>query len=544
MKIKNRGMKNNSKIILIGIIALTIQYSLAQNTVGNDEVIVIKEHEAKVKDAVKIELMPVSPVIDIKKPTLNYTVPPKEFKELPFEPNPLKPIAISKEKLNKYNTSYLKLGFGSQLTPLVDFAYNDNKTKNLEFGLFYKHLSQYAFKIKNQRYSIDAPGFYLRYFPKTYEIGTDFKFTNHRLHFYGSPDTIYEEKAVRQVFRNYEASVHFKNAAKNKLDINFITQLKFDYFQEIYGKSNEWFIQGKVGLDKSFKKYHKAGGMFDVDYSSYKTTSSTLNRNLFFLNLFYQFNNDDWKANAGVTLGTDGSKFIPLPDLHLEKRLYKHYLIAQVGWNIRYQKNSFKSLATVNNFVRSDLQLENSTVSLLYGGFKGTISGFSYLLQFGYKDIRHMPFYYTDYFDTKRFYVAYDPKVKAFSGRIELGYNWEEQLKILLTTDINAYSLSANSRAWYEPMLKANLKASYSWEKKIIIGVDVFAFSSYYGYHPIFGEQKIKGTADVNLSVDYIFNKHFSFFGMLNNIAHQRYQKWVNYQVYGINGLVGAKFSF
>ena len=109
---------------------------------------------------------------------------------------------------------------------------------------------------------------------------------------------------------------------------------------------------------------------------------------------------------------------------------------------------------------------------------------------------------------------------------------------------INTYSLAANAKAWYEPLFKANLKASYAIKKKIIIGADVFGFSTYYGYHPVLGAQQIKGTADANISIDYIFNKHFSFFGTLNNIAHQRYQKWLNYPFYGINGLVGAKFSF
>ncbi len=54
----------------------------------------------------------------------------------------------------------------------------------------------------------------------------------------------------------------------------------------------------------------------------------------------------------------------------------------------------------------------------------------------------------------------------------------------------------------------------------------------------------IKGVADLNLNVEYLMNKKISFFGMLNNIAHQRYQRWYNYPSFGINGLVGAKFSF
>jgi hypothetical protein len=155
-----------------------------------------------------------------------------------------------------------------------------------------------------------------------------------------------------------------------------------------------------------------------------------------------------------------------------------------------------------------------------------------------------MAFFYTNYFDTKRFYVAYDPNVKDFNGLIELGYNFKQNFRLLWTTDINSYNASENQYAWYNPLLKSSLKASYIIEKKIIIGIDVYGFTDYHGFLGNTDILTVKGTADVNLNLEYLFNKRLSFFGYLNNIAHQRYQLWANYPVYGINGVVGAKFSF
>lgn len=528
------------------MMALTVsvfQFCAAQN-VGNDEVIIMKDYEAKVKDADKVILSPVLPETTETKPELSYNVPSKDFKDILFEPNPLKPIGRSNEKIERVNNSYLKVGFGSQLTPLVEFAYNDNKTKNLRFGVFYNHLSQYGFKIKNQKFAVDEPGVYLSYLPKTFEIGTSFRFKNNRVHFYGSPDTVFSDKAIRQEYRDYDAAVFFKNAQKNVYDLDFNTGLRFDYYQETYGKGHEYFIAGNVDLLKHIKKYWSVGGGFNVDYSLYKTGTQNLQRNLFFLTLQGQFNNDDWKAKAAFTFGTDGTSFYPLPDLFIEKRLYQHSLIAFAGWDIRYQKNSYRSFTQINPFLDSDVQLKNSRVSSFYGGFKGTISGFSYMLQFAYKQLSNMPLFYTDYFDQKRFYVSYDSKVKDLNGHIELGYNLRDEFKILLSTDINSYTLSQNKRAWYEPLFKGNLKATYNFKRKIIAGIDVYGFSTYYGFVYPNNEQKISGTADINVSLEYILNKHFSFFGMANNLAHQRYQKWVNYPVYGVNGLVGVKFSF
>ena len=214
------------------------------------------------------------------------------------------------------------------------------------------------------------------------------------------------------------------------------------------------------------------------------------------------------------------------------------------GWEIRYQKNSFKSLSERNNFINSNIVLKNTRVSDVFGGLKGTISAFSYNLRFAYKNISNMPFYYTDNFDTKRFYVSYDSKVSDFNGLVELGYNHKDKLRLLATVDINSYSTHDNPEAWYEPLLKADLKASYIFEKKIVVGLDLYGFSSYDGFIAPGKIRTTKGTADININAEYIFNKKLSFFILLNNIAHQKYERWAYYQVYGFNGVIGAKFSF
>jgi hypothetical protein len=523
------------------------QASFAQGT--SDQVVITREYEGKVKEADKVSLAPNIPEEKEVAPKLSYSVPQRDFKDISFEPNPLRPLGMSTDKLERFNSSYIKLGFGSQLTPLAELMYNDNKSKNLKYGFFYDHLSQYGFHIKNQKYSDDKVGAYMNYFLDKLELSAAFGFHNLRTHFYGSPDTTYDGKAILQNLRDYDLNIGIKNSQKNKNNIDYYAAVRGNYMQETYGGGYEYMINGKVGGNYTLKKLHSIFADFQADVSSYNTkpsdtSKSNLFRTLFFTRVGYGFNNDDWKARAAFTLAVDGNKVYALPDLYLEKRLYEHKLLVYAGWEIRLDKNSFKSLSERNNYVNSVIDLKNTRVSDLYGGLKGTLDGFSYNLRFGYKNISNMAFFYTNYFDTKRFYVAYDPKVNDFNALIELGYNYKQNLRFLWTTDINSYSASINDKAWYEPLLKTSLKASYIIEKKIVIGVDVFAFSNYYGFLSPGNTRKISGTADANLNIEYLFNKRLSFFGTLNNIAHQRYQVWANYQVYGINGLVGAKFSF
>ena len=536
-----------NKIILTAAIFFIALSSYAQKPgagIGNQEVIVVKEYEATIQDAQKINLQPNIPEIAETKPKLDYTIPTKEFKDIAFEANPLKPLAVSKELLEKYNTSFVKIGFGSQLSPLVQLAYNDAKTKNLKFGIFYNHLSAYGFAIKNMRFSDDQPGVYLKYFPKTVEIGTDFTFRNYRTHFYGGDGSTFLEKDVRQVFRTYDALVYIKNAQKNKADIDIKQTLNFNYFQETYGQSKEWFVAGRTDFQKAFLQYHAITASFNFDVSQLNYTGVSLQRNIFTPMVGYSFNNDDWKAHANFGLAIDGTKPIFASDIYLHKRLYEHAIIAYASYTRNDQKNSLNSFAQTNNFIQNTININNSTVGDFGIGVKGTASDFSYNMAFHLMQDINLALFINDSTDMKRFVVVYDPNTFIYNAHIEGGYNVKEWLRLLLIADYDYYHLKTQQYAWHEPNFKATLRANYVWKNKISVNFDLFGITGSYARLPNNQSTKLNGTADINIALEYLFNKHLSFFIMGNNLAHIKYQQYYLYPNYGINGVLGGKFSF
>ena len=533
------------ELCLIAIITLLSSPIFAQtgNGIGNEQVIVIKEYEATIQDAQKINIQPNIPELEEKKPKLDYTVPVQEFKDISFEANPLKPIAISKEKLQAYNNSYIKIGMGSQLMPLVQFAYNDNKTKNLQFGIMYDHLSAYGWDVKNQRFSDDKAGVYLKYFPKKVEIGTAFNFRNYRTHFYGT-DSTYTEKQVRQVFRTYDASAYIKNAQKNKAEIDIKQTLNFNYFQETFGGAHEWYMAGQTDFNKTFKQYHAITASFNFDVSTLNRDTVTLNRTLFTPMVGYAFNNDDWRAHASFGLSIDGKLPIFACNIHVEKRLYEHSLIAYLEYVRSDQKNSLSSLAFTNNYIQNNIAIHNSTVGKFAAGFKGTLQDFSYNVAFHLVQDKHMPLFVNDSTDMKRFVAVYDSNAIIYNAHFEAGYNAKEWLRFLLVGDYNFYQLKNNAQAWQQPAFKTTFRANYIWKDKISVTLDLYGITSSVALLPENQTAKLKGTADLNLGAEYFFNKHLSFFATLNNIANVKYQQWYHYPTYGINGMIGGKFAF
>ncbi len=525
---------------LLGIAANNL---LAQG-VGNEEVIVVKEYEAKISDAQKINIQPNIPEIEETKPVLSYSIPAKDYKDGVFETSNMKPVSMSKEKWEKFNSGFVKIGFGSQIMPIAQLAYNDNRTKNLKFGIWYNHLSAREFKVKNQRFLDDEAGAYVKYFPKTVEFGTNFTFRNYRTHFYGT-DSSFEAKNVRQVFRTYDAQVYVRSAQRNKYDLDFNQSVHFNYLQETFGKANEWFIAGNTTIGKGFLKHHEAGFQFNFDISRLKNDSLvSLQRSIITPLFGYGFNNDDWKAKAYLGITVDGSKVIFAADVHLEKRFYKHALIGYINYWHGLRKNSLLSLSQTNNFIRNYVEVQNSTVGDLSLGLKGSLQNFSYNIAFHLNHVVNFPFFITDTLDTKRFLVVYNGNALVYNFHFESGYNVREWLRLSVVGDYNYYQLKLQTRPWHEPAFKVTLRANYVWKNKISVGIDVYGITAAYARVTDLQERKLNGTADINISLEYILNKNFAFFGNLNNIANFKYQRWNNYPSYGINGNVGVKFSF
>jgi hypothetical protein len=55
--------------------------------------------------------------------------------------------------------------------------------------------------------------------------------------------------------------------------------------------------------------------------------------------------------------------------------------------------------------------------------------------------------------------------------------------------------------------------------------------------------RELPGFADINLGLEYRYNRILSGFLRLNNISNSRYHKWNNYPVQGISVMAGFTYS-
>jgi outer membrane receptor protein involved in Fe transport len=189
-------------------------------------------------------------------------------------------------------------------------------------------------------------------------------------------------------------------------------------------------------------------------------------------------------------------------------------------------------------------------------GLKGTLSkriGFNVSASFG--NIKDKALFITDTVHSagNRFAVIYDT-VNVATVEGALYYQLQEKIKIDLIGRYFSYNALSNTYAWNLPQLQFILRGSYNLYDKFIFTLDlnmeggrralVYAKEENVTEENNQLAKKLGFIADANLGVEYRYNKRVSAFVNVNNLAAQRYKRWYNYPVQGLQFMGGVTFRF
>jgi outer membrane receptor protein involved in Fe transport len=214
-------------------------------------------------------------------------------------------------------------------------------------------------------------------------------------------------------------------------------------------------------------------------------------------------------------------------------------------------------LTEQNEFVLSNVQLRNENTAIdFYGGFKGALSKkMSFNVGASFARIKDKAFFVTDtvYSVGNKFNVIYDTlSLTTIEG--SLSYQLNEKLKIDAIGRYYSYSLLNNAYAWNMPDWQAIARGSYNLFDKFLINLDlnfeggrkalVYTMEDDVIEENLQYAKPLGLIADINLGLEYRYNKRISAFIQLNNVASQRYNRWYNYpvQVFQVLGGITARF--
>jgi hypothetical protein len=559
-------MSNTKNILILVSTFLMLLSSYAQTNPSIDSTTIISEtgFQPFLTDAFKIKSNP-----DIK--DTNKIIPELKYsfldKQLPvfFNIDPIKPAKIKGEPLVKLYRGYVKAGFGTNVTPLLEAYYNSKRAKHLSYGVFAKHFSSRG--LANNDYSgfsdneINVFG---KKFTKEFTLFGKLGYTRNVNHYYGFSD---QNAAVIANSDDIRQELDILNVDFS-LTKNFTDTTQFDYnFDMAYHNINDLFqvSENHFEIDGTLSKYHKnelyAIGV-EMNYNKL-INSLDQERNLVLgLNPHISTSTDKWHFKVGIGLYLNSypdTKFHFYPKAEFKYNVVEHIIIPYVGIRGGLISNNLNNFYKENPFINTDLLVtQNSNQKYdIYGGIRGSLSSkITFNTSFSQQKMEGMPLYVKDFNNLieNKFVVVYDT-VQFSKVTGELTYHKQEKFKIILGANYFNYSPRNEVKAWHRPDFKLTLSGIYDLSDKIIIRADIYHFSKQYAKvirtettnNSITFIEEVKeldGIFDINLGIEYRYTKKISAFIQFNNIASTPYKRWEDYPTQKLGVLGGLTYSF
>jgi hypothetical protein len=556
-KKRNSLMRKINKILLIALFSPFV--AMAQKPGGgvdNQSQDVVKNFDARLIDAEKINVAPILPSVDTSTKVQTYSVPNKVL-TVDYQPPKMRPQSLPAQKLPPQYNGYAKLGYGFPNSPYGEAAYRFGDPSLYLIGAKIKHHSASADKsFENQRFA-NTEGELNGTFYAQAGVAVDAKldYANNSRQYYGYdhakiPLGTYTRIGTEQHFNTFSAAAKIYNSTRTVADINYAAGLTFSHLNDNFANSETDFnIIGDA--TKWFAEKNPLTVIIGAEFTNFAPKSEkTQDLINIYLKPSFTFKTDVLSVKLGANLMSNKDIFYPMPDIEANFNLAGKALGIFAGWKGDFIKNSYKNLTNYNPFIVKDttFSIRNTEKWEYYGGVKGSVSVLTYSAQVGYSTNTNLALFAADTLDKyRRFNVIYDT-VSIFNIRGAVTAHPIDRLEITGTISQNVYSAKKQKAAWGLPSLDVNVGAKYTISQKgdqaAILKASMFVQNGV--------PYKVKGADfarldplfDISLGGEYWFAKNIGAFLDINNLLNLKRQRWQNYPNFGLNVLVGITARF
>jgi len=566
---------------------LTIAQKKDQN-IGNEVVNVVKPYTPTISDAFKVKETPSLDDDDnSKKENIQYNIFSFPVAST-FTPSKGKAAGVDKEEQEKLFSNYATLAAGNYGNINAELFVTQTLENNNYIGAMLRHLSsqggikEAVLDDKFSNTSLD-----LTYGSRTREMSwnADLGYSRQMYNWYGLNPALYETllPADRNAFINgIDPKQTYQNISLGgrlslKESVFKEASIKFNRFSDAFSSAENRFVAKPSFAFEFLEENIKAdfvldyiGGSFDKDYSG----SSEIKYG--FTNIgfkpSFQILKDDLSVNVGIGLfysmaNQEGdNKFFIYPNITASYKVVGDLMIAYAGAEGNLKQNSFQEFTQENFFVSPTLGIGPTDQKFdIYVGLKGKLANsISYNVRGSYLNednralFRNNEYNYDNtntegYAYGNSFDVVYD-NVKTLSFFGELKADFSKNVSFGINGTFSNYSEKDQNEAWNLPTLKIGSNVDFNITPKWSAGVNVFfvgerkdvvTLTSFDPAIPNVSEiVTLDSYFDLNANVGFKYSDRLTFFLRGNNIANQKYQRWINYPVQGVQGLVGANYKF
>jgi hypothetical protein len=557
---KRRIRKMQWFFVLILILGY-ISAALSQTGVIKDNTFVQESaFQPTIKDAVKLGDLPEITDTVKKISNINYGIHSTPLVSK-YEVIPIDAAKMKNEPLSKLYRSLIKAGFGNYTTPYGEIWLNSLRTKEIVYGVHYRHLSSSS-QLKEVGYSgfsDNEAEIFGKKFYKKHTLTGEFNYKRNVVHYYGydTSENKLTKDYTRQRYQLFEPKVMVQSHYTDSTKLNHTIRLGYYNLTDLYNVA-----ENNVKLNTAFNTFINKERLFvnfDADYYNHKLPTDTFNNTILKLNPYFAAHGKKWNVDIGLTgvldmFSNQNAKFYFYPQLNAQFDVYESIIIPYAGVNGNLQKNSLRSLSNENPFVSSNLTYRNTNTKInVFGGLKGNLSSnTSYDVKAAYSKVDSMHFFVIDYSDLttmdNKYKVIYD-NTDLFTVGGQVKYQYKEKVHFIAKGNYYHYKTKTLLRAYHKPDFDLTLSAIYNLKSKFIIKADVFVIGNQFALTQVNDNfvyttqpKLLQGVGDINLGVEYRYSKMLSFFANFNNIANMRYYRWEKYPSQRFNMMIGLTF--
>ncbi len=520
-----------------------------RDTTKRQTIDITSSYKPVLRNAVKINLSASPLAADTSRPRLSYDIPPQNL-FFAYQPVSLKPLGLMQDTgLQLGVRNYVKAGFGNYSTPYIAAAISMGDGKKSLVNAYGNYISSKG-KIINQDFSeLQLKGTGSLFTPKNEAYGSvGINARQYYQYGYNHLLNTFSKETVRRKYQDLSVAAGLRNIAVNDLNINYDPNAVVHFFSRENKISESTLIietpvEKKIGESVSFKVAAKA----DITKLTNKTTSvsSTISNNLFQGAPELVYYSDRFTFHGGVTPSWDNGVLSVLPNVYGEAQLQHKVLMIQAGWVGRFIKNSFRSLSTINPYMADPSFLLNTKEVQYYGGIKATVGKhLSFNAKAAYVTYNNMPLFVNDFNEGNSFLIRNERKMNALQLHGDVSVVSQDKFTFTAALDANTYTgLKDNAKAWH--LIPLQLTGSFRWNafKQVLVKADLFTFSGAPALLKNNTEKKLNGT-DLSAGAEFKITKKFSAWLDFNNIFDNKYQRFNNYPVYGLNIIGGIIAHF
>jgi len=503
------------------------------------------------KNAAKINFTAASTYVDSSRTPVTYTVPAQNL-FFSYQPVPIKPLALPVDtSFNWQNDHSIRAGLGNFNTFLLAgaFSFGDGKKSNTIVNADYLTNKGDLFAQQYAKLGLSVLSVFNT--NNNNEWTTKATYKNTTRYFYGfEPSTLsFKKEDLLQRFNEAGIEIGLRNKKANAFNITYAPKLSLKYFADNrQGKEYNAILEAPLRKTFANKFAIDLGIVADIASTSVPFVPNTrkITNNLFYVSPSVQFQSKSFKLSAGIRPSWDNGKYETLPNITAEAKLGETGLLVEAGWVGYFQKNGYRSLTEINPWIVQPTSLLNTKIGEQYAGIRGAAGNhLTYRARLSFMRMNHQVLFPNMVGDGKAFNLFFEPELDLVQIHGEIGYTLQEKISLLGGITYRQFtSLQTAEKAW--GLLPLEVTGALRWKmfKDLQLKADVFLWDGSHYRSRNLATLKLDPAADLNIGAEFSVMPKLNLWVQLNNVLNNRYQRWNQYEVLGLNVLGGVVYSF